>query len=731
MKHIFLFAAFLCLYGITFANDKKDIITVNANVEGRTYEGMGALSAGGSSRLLIDYPEPIRSQILDYLFKPKFGASLNHLKVEVGGDVNSTCGTEPSHQHTRSDLNFNRGYEFWLMKEAKKRNPDIILDVLPWGAPYWIGNGKFYSDDMPEYIAQFLKGAKTVHGLDIDYVGIWNERPYNVEYIKQLRKTLDKYNIPAKIAAADEIRSYWIAKDMNKDPELFDAIAVIGTHYPLGQGGQLYDGSTVYDNYGKDYKIIWKEALDCGKPVWSLEDGPWAGNWNGAKGIAKILTRNYIESKIVKTITWSLISSYHDQIGISQSGLMKANTPWSGNYELQPALWAMAHLTQFVEPGWKYLELGANGYLINGGSYTSLVSPNKKDVSIMFETVESKSDEQLTINLIGDYANKEFYLWSTDSVNYFIKHPNTIKPISGILNVALKKGGIYTLTTTTGQQKGNQNLQIPIEKDFPLPYSDDFNSYKEDQLPKYTSDISGSFEVIADKGNKVLKQTVPSRGIEWMASLNAEPFTVIGDMSLTDYQVSIDVKLDKKSESAYIMGRIPYVVQSQVIQPMGYWLKVSADGTFALRSTLPALKNGWGQFRSNWPELDTYFQKDTQQNKIFTYKEFSTWPKERIALFEDLEKIINETPQKEDLVLAVYSMNSYQIYIQKTLAKGKVNFSTKKWNNLKLKFSDQVITAYVNGKAICTVEDAEYKNGFAGIGSGWHTALFDNLIITK
>ena len=45
-------------------------IQLDASSPGRTFEGFGALSAGASSRLLIDYPEPQRSQILDYLFKP-------------------------------------------------------------------------------------------------------------------------------------------------------------------------------------------------------------------------------------------------------------------------------------------------------------------------------------------------------------------------------------------------------------------------------------------------------------------------------------------------------------------------------------------------------------------------------------------------------------------------------------------------------------------------------------
>ena len=93
-------------------------ITLDPNQPGRTFEGIGAVSAGASSRLLIDYPEPQRSQILDYLFKPNYGAALQHLKVEIGGEINSTDGTEPTHMRTRTDQNYTRGYEWWLMQQA-------------------------------------------------------------------------------------------------------------------------------------------------------------------------------------------------------------------------------------------------------------------------------------------------------------------------------------------------------------------------------------------------------------------------------------------------------------------------------------------------------------------------------------------------------------------------------------------------------------------------------------
>ena len=61
-------------------------ITLDGSTALHRYDGHGGLSAGASSRLLWDYAEPQRSQILDYLFKPQFGAGMHTLKVEIGGD---------------------------------------------------------------------------------------------------------------------------------------------------------------------------------------------------------------------------------------------------------------------------------------------------------------------------------------------------------------------------------------------------------------------------------------------------------------------------------------------------------------------------------------------------------------------------------------------------------------------------------------------------------------------
>ena len=91
-------------------------ISVNGTSAGLTFGGIGAISGGGgNSRLLTDYPAADQQQILDYLFKPDYGASLQILKVEIGGDTNSTDGSESSIEHTSGSVDCSNGYEWWLM----------------------------------------------------------------------------------------------------------------------------------------------------------------------------------------------------------------------------------------------------------------------------------------------------------------------------------------------------------------------------------------------------------------------------------------------------------------------------------------------------------------------------------------------------------------------------------------------------------------------------------------
>ena len=205
-------------------------ISLDGHSPGRIFDGVGAASGGGCvARLLINYPEPQRSQILDLFFKPNFGASLQALKVEIGGDGNSTEGSEPSHMHTATDENYQRGFEWWIMKEAKKRNPKITLHALAWDFPGWLKEAP--SQATADYLVKWLLGAKRVHGLDIDTIGIWNETKMDYAFIKTLKRTLVAHGLKTKIIADDLVNTWAIADALGKDQELADAVDIVATHY--------------------------------------------------------------------------------------------------------------------------------------------------------------------------------------------------------------------------------------------------------------------------------------------------------------------------------------------------------------------------------------------------------------------------------------------------------------------------------------------------------------------
>jgi len=590
------------------AQARDAVIVLDANATGSIFDGLGAVSAGASSRLLIDYPEPQRSEILDYLFKPGYGASIQHLKVEVGCDVNSTDGSEPSHMRSQTDHDFTRGYEWWLMEEARKRNPDIILDVLPWGAPGWIGNGHLYSNDMADYIAEFLEGAKKIHHLNIQYVGVWNERMFDGTYVKELAHVLAKHHLDTKIVCCDAYSGipwgeWGVVEAIKADPDLKDAVSAIGVHYPRERNSP----STP------------PEARKLGKPLWSSEDQPNPGSgpfvsrdWPvGGRILAKQYISNYIDEGFTKTEIWSPITSYYDNLAAPNSGLMFANTPWSGHYDVQGTIWATAHTTQFAQPGWQYLD-SASGRIGKSISYVSLMSPNRKDWSVVLETIDATAPQQLSFDLQNGLSQSTVHVWQTDDSHTFEKVTD-IAVLNGHFSYTFSPHALYSLTNTSGQGKGR--AIPPPAQPFPFPYRDDFEDTKIGRSPRYLADQDGAFEVhpCHQREGRCLEQMILERPIPW-APL-PDPFTLAGDASWENYAVSIDVQIPPFG-AATLIGRIDSAdvfKDREALFPSGYVLKVRADGHWELLSSqykkpTATLANGvLGDLSLGWHRLELKF----------------------------------------------------------------------------------------------------------------------------
>jgi galactosylceramidase len=373
---------------------------------------------------LQDYNEPQRSQILDYLFKPNFGASLDIIKVEIGGDCQSTSGTEASHMHSRHDLGCGRGYEGWLLAEARKRNPKILTWGLSWGVPHWIGEGPFaldaaastaptstssapayyFSQDNIGYQTQWLKCINDTIGIEVDFMGIWNERPYGpMSYTIALREAFDRAGFHnTKIVLPDGAGiGQTLVDQLNTNASFSQAV------YAVGQHGSKIDWT------GKTFK----------QKYWCTESEVSNG-WPAAKSWGPTLNQNFIGTNQTSTTSWSLLWSVPEALSPYQNrGAMMASTPWSGYYYVDPTIWMHAHWTQVTEVGWTILGVatGGSGYFDGGwqnGTFVSIVSPDKQDFSIVLERLHARTAVNVTLQLVN-LPTKPLVLWKTNALEYF------------------------------------------------------------------------------------------------------------------------------------------------------------------------------------------------------------------------------------------------------------------------------------------------------------------------
>lgn len=569
------------------------VIQLDPDSPGRMYEGVGAVSAGASSRLLIDYPEPQRSQILDFLFKPGFGASFQHLKVEIGGGENSTCGSEPSHVLNREELikPISRGYEFWLMAEARKRNPDIILDCLPWAYPSWIKDR--FSQDASDWFVSFLETARKQHQVEINWISAaQNEMGSNLEWIRDsLRPTLDARGFShVKLQAPDDDEDFWkIFDKLEKDEQLDKLIAAVGYHYVDGRKPWKID------QQGK--REATQKAKDSGKPLWASEEWSQSGKtWDdkGALYLARLINKVYIRDRITKYQIWSPIDSIYSQLAWSDTGAMQADTPWSGHYTVWPAIWAIAHTTQFASPGWHYLDSACSQITRDTwrGSHVALIDPKTKDWSVVITTGEPR---RIRLELKNGMKSGPIHAWMSCAKEQFMQL-NPLTPHDGAVELDLQADAIYTFTSATGQTKGTHG-KPPSDKPFPLPYSENFDDTLIHQSPRFFSDQKGTFEVLKCEQGSCLTQVAPAEGIIWLGNRLLKPHTLFGDAKWSDIAIEVEVLITEGDVE--IGGR--YARRDK----LGYRWILNASGQWNLNWQETNLAKGQlANFeKSNWQHL--------------------------------------------------------------------------------------------------------------------------------
>ena len=531
------------------------VIKVSANDSGRRFDGIGAVTSNGMSKLLYDYPEAVREEVLDLLFKPGYGASFHALKVEIGSDANGTAGTEPSHMRSADDFDIRRGVGLQMARDARDRNKDITLDALRWGTPGWIRD----YDDKLKYYLSFLQGAKEAYGLDFDYLSPdENEGEFDVRWVVDvLRPALDKAGFGAvRLTGADSTEEWNIAPLVKSSPGLKDAIAVINRHYK---------------------QVSPRDAKDCGLPLYNSEDlAPYRNRFSHALEVAGKIIRSYADGRMTQYIMHPVIEAMYEDLPYSCKGILVAAEPWSGHYEVCPGLHVVAHFTQASKPGWRYLD-GACHWSKSLSSL-ALAGPGGEVTIILLN--QGDVDEEVSVEVEG-FKHECLHAWQSDEAEQL--QDLGLHPIrNGVLRLVVKAASIITLTSAGPIHKA-PSCQSPSSP-LPLPYRDSFDYRQKGGQPLYMVDQGGAFELQEVDGRPCLMQVLDSsqKVIDWERRPTPPPYTVLGPTNLCEYRAGVSFLLDKGRSRVLLGARCALSLQKQDL-PECYSIQVWDDGRWTLQ----------------------------------------------------------------------------------------------------------------------------------------------------
>ena len=584
------------------------------------------------------------------------------------------------------------------MTEAKARNPDVKLYGLPWGFPGWVAEGGNFglTNSTVHYVVKWLTGARTHYNLTIDYVGIWNEKQLGVrsrQYMLDLHAALRAANLSTIIIAVDDCCPPWgICPLLAADPEWLSVVGHVGNHYPGA------------------YQPPACAALNVTK--WSSEES--IGDFTDGPHWSREINRNYQNGNITASIAWNLIAAsahtsahsphvdahrshlrglyvcltpcpavmcgvrrYDDHLPVPRAGLMQANNPWSGAYEVDQDIWATAHTCQFTKPGWHYLGHGSGvGTLAGGGSFVSMT--NGKDLTIIVEAMPNNAatdadidlphaTQSVTFQLTGAFAQiPSLHVFHSNfnrsgGAPVWFRYEGTVQPVNGAFTFSIETSELYTFSTVNGT-KGDHG-PTPAPTTFPLPYADDFESYTPHKFANYLTDQAGSYEVVQSNNTahgQTLRQMMPLMPVPWCRSDADLTYSVIGNHSWGAVQTSVDAMIER-SGTAFLA------------------VAVTTGGCL-----------GEGRGGGGYGSSGVVLAVSTNQ----------TWT------------VANRTDLTE------------------RLATGKVAVAAGQWVTLQIRATPAGMTFSVDGEVVATLANVtSRRTGWVAIGSSYDYVQFDNLRI--
>ncbi|MEH7250691.1 S-layer protein [Neobacillus niacini] len=752
---------------------KAEGITKTITIDGNNvdqynrFKGFGTVTANNTSRLMLDYKEEHPEeywQIMNKLFNKNTGAGLTHVKIELGGDVNSSSGTEPATmRYADEPANILRGAGFQFAADAKSINPDITTEILRWGEPRFTWNGAENKDyeNRYQWYKQTIDAVYDEYGFKLDYVGIsQNERAQSnngknelewLQYFTSKIKTEPNYEEDykdIKLVAADGYRdTSTISRTLLQNPELIDEIDVISSHYGLTGSNELNQLQEKLIAEGKKPKENWVSE-GIAPMINARYRQNMEPNYKGLGGKAGIID---VTSRIISVYSWTgagktplnavsfdfqpSVAAFYEGSSYNPKHLISAMDPWSGFYEVDGGLQGVRHVMNFVgyddhttpeNERWMYVKDAtySDGAFFDGGvdvdtsthNYLTLKDPENNDYTTVFanNTKETRKYKIKAQNLNGK-ENAPIYVWETRGAdegqrvdaNWF-KNINNITPIDGEYEVEVKPYSIVTISTLDKESEVEgfeyESEAVDLSKDtiMPLPYKDDF------EYDKYPVDEKGRDYVERRGGTP--RYTTDQTGA----------FEVVKKATKPAASGSA-VRTDLKIPDAKAHGNMLQQIISHDIIGADWAVWGGRDGSAS--SSNPNATIGdhrWVNYKASYDYLlDTHTPEAEDRSNY--------------ALIGVRQVKAGGADSHAPYNARVFSDGKYEILkLGKVEKSGTIDgFDNKVWHNLAFEAKENVFSLYLDGTEIdsYTDKDSTVMAGRVALGSGYYETLIDNLVI--
>ncbi|MBS7577663.1 MULTISPECIES: S-layer homology domain-containing protein [unclassified Enterococcus] len=730
-------------------------ITIDGSVidTENTFKGFGTVTCNNTSRLLLDYKEEHPTaywEIMNKLFNPTTGAGIDHIKVELGADVNSSSGAEPATmRYLDEPANVVRGAGFTFANDAKTINPHITTEILRWGEPRFSWNGSKNTDYSAKYAwyKNTIDAVKAEFGWSLDYVGLsQNERAQNnnknedkwlIYYLEQIKKESnyeqDYKNI--KYVASDGYRdTKTIASLMNNNALVKAGIDVISYHYGLSGSAELTALQNSLRSAGEKTKEVWvsEGIAPMINSRYRLNMEPQYGGVGGTAGTVDVVQRIGAAyswagetTNPLKAVSFDFqpaVAAFYEGSSYNPKHLISAYDPWSGFYEEDSGISGVRQVMNFANTNhtrWQYLPEATfnDGNHSDGGiaagsgthNYLTLKSPDSNDYSTIYtnNTANSRTYTISAQNLAGK-ENSIVQLWETRGPDQgqaydanWLQNIGSITPEAGVYTITVKPYSILTVTTLAADvTTPYQAKQVDISKDtiLALPYTDDF------EYSDYVKDDKGR-DYVERRGGTPRYTTDQNGAFEVTKEV-----TYADRNNSTSYAARKAVTIPDQADHANVLQQ--KITTATVGAPWGVWGGTDGADTDGTSYTWLG-DHRWTNYKYSFDALLDMNAEQRADRKNFVLLG------------------VRQLKGSAGYEAAIYADGKWELKRQtKTVESGTISdFDNTKWHNYAIEANENQISFFVDGKKQVSYVDTAKTNmsGRVTIGSGYYETLIDNL----